>query len=106
MSAWGGTRIEAWSSPSQNANCSPNRDPNAASVLYNAMVHPFLRFSIKGVVWYQGEANARNYNKYVCLQKSMIEGWRLDFNNQSEGQTSKNFPFGLVQVLYLFFTFN
>lgn len=63
------------------------------------MVHPFLRFTIKGVVWYQGEANAGNYPRYVCSQKSMIEGWRSDFNNQSDGQTSKNFPFGLVQVL-------
>ena len=27
------------------------------SVLYNGMVHPFTIFPVKGVIWYQGEAN-------------------------------------------------
>ncbi len=31
---------------------------NNASVLWNAMIHPFLNMTIKGAVWYQGEANS------------------------------------------------
>ena len=34
-----------------------NGDPNNAnrnSVLYNAMIHPLIRISIKGALWYQG----------------------------------------------------
>ena len=28
---------------------------NQPSVLWNAMVYPFLHFSIKGSIWYQGK---------------------------------------------------
>ena len=31
---------------------------NNASALYNGMVHPFARMSVRGILWYQGEANA------------------------------------------------
>ena len=33
--------------------------PNQHSVLWNAMIYPFLNMTIKGAIWYQGEANAR-----------------------------------------------
>ena len=36
-----------------NDNGDPN-DPNRNSVLYNAMIHPLIRLSIKGALWYQG----------------------------------------------------
>ena len=29
-------------------------DENRNSFLYNAMIHPLVRMSIKGVLWYQG----------------------------------------------------
>ena len=28
------------------------------SVLWNAMIYPFLNMTIKGAIWYQGESNA------------------------------------------------
>ena len=31
-------------------------NPNSNSVLYNAMIHPLIRLSIKGALWYQGIA--------------------------------------------------
>ena len=30
-------------------------NPNSNSVLYNAMIHPLVRMSIKGALWYQGK---------------------------------------------------
>jgi hypothetical protein len=30
-------------------------NPNRNSVLYNAMIHPLIRLSIKGALWYQGK---------------------------------------------------
>ncbi len=33
---------------------------NDPAVLFNAMVHPFYGYGIKGVIWYQGEANRSN----------------------------------------------
>ena len=40
--------IEPW------INEDPN-NPNSNSVLYNAMIHPLIRVSIKGALWYQGK---------------------------------------------------
>ena len=60
-SNWGGTIIEAWmpQEPLDLCEIDPNDngDPNNAnrnSVLYNAMIHPLIRLSIKGALWYQG----------------------------------------------------
>jgi len=33
-------------------------DPNRPTVLFNSMIDPLIHFRIKGVIWYQGEANA------------------------------------------------
>ena len=30
-------------------------NPNAASVLWNDMIHPFLNMTIYGAIWYQGK---------------------------------------------------
>ena len=60
-SAWGGTFIEAWSSPDALNACgtppheNPDSPQNSFSYLWNAMIHPFTRHSIYGVVWYQGK---------------------------------------------------
>ena len=57
-SNWGGTRIEAWMSQDALDACNvpPNNDgtQNSNQVLWNAMVHPFLRHNIYGGLWYQG----------------------------------------------------
>lgn len=45
-----------------------------------------------------GEANTDNANVYSCQMKQMISHWRSEFNQQSMGETSLNFPFGYVQV--------
>ena len=70
------------------------------STIYNAMTYPFTRMVIYGVVWYQGEANAdmttRDY--YTCELTKMIEYWRQIWYDRTNGNTDKQFPFGLVQV--------
>ena len=49
-----------------------NHDYNSNSHLYNSMVHPFHKMSIKGAVWYQGEANSFwNPDKYQCMLKNV-----------------------------------
>ncbi|MGM9478394.1 sialate O-acetylesterase [Pedobacter sp. GSP4] len=65
--------------------------PNRPTVLYNAMIHPFLQFSIKGAIWYQGESNADRAYQYRELFPSMIKDWR-----QKWGQG--DFPFYFVQL--------
>ncbi|XP_062417050.1 sialate O-acetylesterase isoform X2 [Pungitius pungitius] len=101
-SCWGGTPVEVWSSPRALQQCGLQQTasgPNENSVLWNAMIHPLLNMTVKGAIWYQGEANAEyNQEKYNCSFPAMIDDWRLAFHRGSGGQTSPNFPFGFVQL--------
>ena len=59
--------------------------------LFNGMINPLIPFTLKGVIWYQGENNVSNPMIYKNLFSSLITGWRKDF--QSGG-----FPFYFVQI--------
>ncbi|NLP58547.1 sialate O-acetylesterase [Lutibacter sp. B1] len=59
--------------------------------LYNAMISPLLKFSIKGVLWYQGESNTWNPNKYAEMFPLMVKDWRKRWNQG-------DFPFIYVQL--------
>ncbi len=65
--------------------------PNRPTVLYNAMVNPIINYTIKGVIWYQGESNADRAYQYRTLFPLMISNWRDKWH---EG----NFPFYFVQL--------
>lgn len=67
---------------------SPNEVP---SLLYNAMINPVIPYGIKGVIWYQGEANARRAKEYATTFPNMINNWR---ENWQQG----DFPFLFVQL--------
>ncbi|MDD5065072.1 MAG: sialate O-acetylesterase [Phycisphaerae bacterium] len=60
--------------------------------LYNGEIAPLLNYSIKGVIWYQGESNAsRNPSAYQKLFYTLIADWRQKWN---QGY----FPFLYVQL--------
>lgn len=65
-------------------------NPNIPSVLHNAMLNPLIPFTIKGAIWYQGEANVGRAKQYKQLFPAMIENWRSKWNY--------NFPFYFVQI--------
>lgn len=101
--SWGGTPVEAWSSPDALAACTQTQGKRAVnshtpSALWNAMIEPFLKTTIKGAIWYQGESNAGHAALYGCQFKAMITDWRQKFHNFTKGQTSLQFPFGFVQL--------
>jgi sialate O-acetylesterase len=56
----------------------PNKYP---SCLFNGMINPMINYNIKGVIWYQGESNAKDANKYRILLPNMISDWRKKWNN-------------------------
>ena len=69
-------------------------DNQQPTLLYNKMIHPILKFPIKGVLWYQGESNAGNPEDaggYADLFKALISSWRKLFNKG-------DFPFLYVQL--------
>jgi sialate O-acetylesterase len=61
------------------------------AALYNAMIHPLLGYGIKGVIWYQGEANQSKAKEYRTLFPDLITSWRSAW-----GQG--DFPFLWVQL--------
>lgn len=65
--------------------------PGNPSQLYNGMVHPLRHAAIRGVLWYQGEANAVRAREYAALFEASIRGWRSAF-----GQPE--LPFFWVQI--------
>lgn len=69
----------------------PNNGPNRPTVLYNAMINPFISFPIRGVIWYQGESNAGRWKQYQTLFPSLINDWRQKWHNP-------NLPFYFVQL--------
>ncbi|MEO7214914.1 sialate O-acetylesterase [Mucilaginibacter sp.] len=58
-----------------------NDGPNRPSVLYNAMINPFIQYAVKGAIWYQGEANTNRAQQYAELFPALINDWCRDWNN-------------------------
>jgi len=68
----------------------PNNN-NVLSTLWNGMINPLVPFSIKGVIWYQGESNSNRSEDYTAVFSNMIFAWRKEWN-------LGNFPFYFVQI--------
>jgi sialate O-acetylesterase len=66
----------------------PNDYP---SLLYNGMIHPIERLQVKGVIWYQGEANTSTAYEYRKAMSLLIRDWRMRFSNPA-------MPFYFVQL--------
>jgi sialate O-acetylesterase len=78
--------IESWKpdslvKPRPVAPVKPNPD-KAPFRLYNAMIAPLVPYTLRGVIWYQGESNADRAYQYRKLFPAMIDSWRSDFNNK------------------------
>lgn len=61
------------------------------TALYNAMIAPLIPYSIKGVIWYQGESNISKSKQYRTLFPAVISSWR---NKWGTG----DFPFYYAQL--------
>lgn len=68
---------------------SPNKPHDLASKfsqplvpfsLFNAMIAPVTHYSIKGIAWYQGEADAEEASVYARLFPLFINDWRKQFH--------------------------
>ncbi|MEM6821034.1 MAG: sialate O-acetylesterase [Verrucomicrobiota bacterium] len=65
------------------------------SGLYDGMIVPWAPFAIRGVAWYQGEANAGRAEQYKTLLPMMIKDWRTLWNQEG---SHFDFPFLIVQL--------
>lgn len=69
----------------------PEGNQNQPTTLYNGMLAPIVPYSIKGVIWYQGESNAGKARQYRDLFPAMIADWRAKWKQG-------DFPFLFVQI--------
>lgn len=59
--------------------------------LYNGMIAPLRNYSLKGFLWYQGEANTARAGEYQQLFPALIKDWRKQFKDN-------HLPFLYVQL--------
>jgi sialate O-acetylesterase len=59
--------------------------------LFNAMIAPLQPGALRGILWYQGEANVWNAGEYAEFLATMIHSWRAGFG---QGEL----PFYIVQL--------
>lgn len=76
--------------PAPRAPMGPNHNQSPYK-LYNGMIVPIEPYTIKGVIWYQGENNAQRAFQYRKLFPAMINNWRSDWKNPK-------LPFYFVQI--------
>jgi sialate O-acetylesterase len=69
----------------------PAQGQNRPANLYHARLEPVMPYAVRGVIWYQGEANAGRAYQYRDMFPLMIKSWREDWK---EG----DFPFYWVQL--------
>lgn len=101
VAAWGGSAAEAWMTEewlnafpdakiprTEEDITSKNRTP---TVLYNAMLHPLIGISMRGVIWYQGEDNCNRAHTYADMFTTLVNGWRSEWKQG-------DFPFYYCQI--------
>lgn len=59
--------------------------------LYNGMLHPCQNYTVKGILWYQGESNDKRPRSYGRLLKKLICSWRKEWGKE-------RLPFLIVQL--------
>jgi sialate O-acetylesterase len=71
----------------------PEEDSWLPAGLYNGMIAPATAYTIKGVIWYQGETDSapERASLYQRLFPALIADWRTQWNQG-------NFPFLFVQI--------
>ena len=74
-----------WPGP---ASC---KNPFRPTGLYDCMVNRIIPYTLKGVIWYQGESDDHKPRFYSKLFSALIENWRCDFNDA-------DLPFIFVQL--------
>ncbi|MCF3648634.1 sialate O-acetylesterase [Synoicihabitans lomoniglobus] len=76
--------------PAPSAPWTPGAE-NHTAVLNNGMIAPLAPAALRGVIWYQGEANADQPETYRALFSAMITSWREQFQQP-------DLPFYWVQL--------
>ena len=100
----GGSKVEGWM-PKWKLDTYPDCDiekekatPDSVlhlweriNIMYNAMLHPIVGYTVKGFLWNQGEANVGSHHNYPQRLADMVEIWRDEWG---QGEL----PFYFVEI--------
>lgn len=100
-SSWGASNVEAWMSKEalsgkqtvdlESIDFTTAKVNQVPTALFNSMIYPLIPYTIKGAIWYQGEANRLRPEEYKELFPAMVNDWRERWN-------IGDFPFYYVQI--------
>ncbi len=99
-SSWGASKIESWMDVESLRGFKYNTVPDTLpakepqtkpTLMYNSLLNPYIGYTMKGVIWYQGESNRSNADEYLGLFTSMIKLWRSKWQQG-------DFSFYFVQI--------
>ena len=83
--SWGGSCVEGWLPERilknyQDIDLNKAKEPKfkwrQPMVMYNAMLYPSRKYTIKGFIWYQGCANVSRAASYAERMTAMVKEWR------------------------------
>jgi sialate O-acetylesterase len=74
--------------PAEPLSATSNKSPTK---LYNGMIRGLEPYTLRGVIWYQGESNAERAYQYRRLFPALIANWRADWQQP-------DLPFYFVQI--------
>ncbi len=100
-SSYGGTNVETWMPAADCAEfpeitVPPSGDEtsdsinNVPTLLFNGMINPLAGYTIRGLIWYQGESNIFDVHHYKSHFKAMVKAWRRIWGEE--------FPVCFVQI--------
>ena len=100
--SYGGTRVESWlpkdildgydditTDSAEISVLTPEYE--RPMVTYNGMFHPISRYTVKGMIWYQGCGNVNSYQTYTDRLATMVGLWR-------EEMELPDIPFYFVEI--------
>lgn len=57
------------------------KNPYRPCGLYDCMISRILPYTLKGVLWYQGESDDHKHSSYYKLFRAMVDNWRSDWGD-------------------------
>lgn len=71
-------------------------EPNEPGTLYENMVREITGYSVRGVIWYQGETDENKASIYARLFSALIHCWRDEWKKKNA--SAEKMPFLFVQL--------
>lgn len=94
-SSWGGTRVEQWTPPTayqasplfKDSTAGKNNfkiDGMVPGKQFEGMIKPLIPYTMKGIIWYQGESNLMIHDTATFIPKTklMLNTWKNYWKDQ------------------------